>query len=206
MAGPGSRAPPDAIRGSEDGRGIAKRRAGDAEVARQNRRAGPDLALDGADERGHRGHDAPAQDEKLGVEQGDVVGDRRSQMPFGVAPDPTRELVSGGCGAGHEGGRGPFGIAARVILEAGGRPVLERGLHAPHEPLAGGIGLDAAALAADAGYAVGDDLGVAELSRDIARALEEEAVHHGAGAYPGAHEDGDQALASPPHPEAVLAP
>src|SRR5216684_1011215 len=140
MSGPGSRAPPDAIRRSEDGRGVAERGAGDAEIAR------------------------------------------------------------------HEGRGHPPGIAARVVLEAGRRAVDERRLHTPHEALARGIGLDAAALPADTGYAVRDDLGVTELARDIARALEEQAVHHRARADSRADEDGDQALGSPPHPESVLAP
>src|SRR5713101_6244720 len=86
------------------------------------------------------------------------------------------------------------------------RAVVERRLHTPHEALARGIGLDAAALPADTGYAVRDDLGVTELARDIARALEEQAVHHRARADSRADEDGDQALGSPPHPESVLAP
>ena len=45
-----------------------------------------------------------------------------------------------------------------------------------------------------------------ELARGIARALEEQAVHHRARADSRADEDGDEALGSPPHPESVLAP
>src|SRR5207302_10881366 len=206
MSGPGSRAPPDAIRRSEDGRGVAERGAGDAEIARHEGRVRAHLTLDGSDERGHRGHDPPAQDEQLGIEKSDVVGDGRSQIPLGVVPDPARELVSRRGGAGHEGGRRPPGVAARVVLETGRRAVDERRLHTPHESLARGIGLDAAALTAHTGYAVRDDLGVTELARGIARSLEEQAVHHRARADSRANEDGDEALGYPPHPESVLTP
>src|SRR2546425_15801 len=92
------------------------------------------------------------------------------------------------------------GVAERGAGDAERRP------HRAHEALARGVGLDAAALAANTGYAVRNDLGVTELARGIARALEEQAVHHRPRAAPRADEDGDQALASPPHPEAVLAP
>src|SRR5207247_2681105 len=82
----------------------------------------------------------------------------------------------------------------------------ERRLEAPREAAAGRIGLDAAVPAAGAGQSVGHDLGVAELARRIARALEQDAVHHGARADAGADEDRDEALDAAARSETVLPP
>ncbi len=60
--------------------------------------------------------------------------------------------------------------------------------------------------AAGAGQAVGHDLGVAQLTRSIARALEQDAVHDGARAHAGADEDADETLHAAADAETVLAP
>ena len=60
--------------------------------------------------------------------------------------------------------------------------------------------------AAGAGQSVGHDLGVAELARRIARAQEQDAVHHGARADAGADEDRDEALDAAAGSEAILPP
>src|SRR2546425_1129631 len=165
-----------------------------------------DAPRDAVEELGQRLEEAAAEDEDLRIEQRHVVRDGLREVARRVGPELARELVARVRGGRDHGGVERVRVVLRQLgearLDVGGQSVAQ----APLEPAARDILLETAARAAGAWPSVGDDLGVAQLARRVARAAPELAVEHRARAHARAHEDRQQRAGPAVHAEAILAP
>src|SRR5437879_3077990 len=205
--GPSAKHGPRERRRAEHARPVAEPRVLDRERApgELGRRL-EDAPRDAVEELGQRLEEAAAEDEDLRIEQRHVVRDGLREVARRVGPELARELVARVRGGRDHGGVERVRVVLRQLgearLDVGGQSVAQ----APLEPAARDILLETAARAAGAWPSVGDDLGVAQLARRVARAAPELAVEHRARAHARAHEDRQQRAGPAVHAEAILAP
>jgi len=136
------------------------------------------------------GH-APADDDDLGIEHVEQVRDAGAEELGGVVHHLERELVPVVRGLVHRLRGDLRGVTTHVAGQAG----LRAGLHpldgAQRDVRPGGVGLEAAVVAAFAAAPFGVDRGVADLARDVRCAVVQPAVEDETPADPGADGDAD---------------